>query len=276
MPERSIVPMLAALTGAAFLFSAGGCHGDLALRQSAMEKAQPYGFSERRIAHDPFRLLILIRDRSRNAETLTIYIEGDGAQWSSPYHAPRDPTPVASPVLAMAIADPAGSVAYLGRPCQYLSAADRTNCDPAYWDERRFSPEVIDAYGHVVDALKSETQTTNLRLVGYSGGGVIATLLAARRDDVEELITVAAPLAVNRWTHSQGISPLIGSVDPISALTAPLSRATHWTGGRDKIVPPEVVAEFAAKWGGNVRLMPDFTHSCCWAEQWRQLLEENR
>jgi pimeloyl-ACP methyl ester carboxylesterase len=63
-------------------------------------------------------------------------------------------------------------------------------------------------------SLKQRSGSTRLTLVGYSGGGTIAVLLAARRSDVAEVITVAANLDVGYWTQRDGLSPLTGSLDP--------------------------------------------------------------
>lgn len=205
---------------------------------------------------------------------LTIYVEGDGAPWPTPYHPPRDPTPLQPTSLALAAADPAPAVAYLGRPCQYLERESLAQCPSAYWTERRFAPEVVDAYDSALTQLKSMFGAGKIVLIGYSGGGVIAALLAGRREDVAALITVAAPLAVAEWVKWHGISALTGSLDPAEAgeAGAPLPRGVHFAGADDKTVPTTIVARFVQLRGGRMEIISGFDHACCWTRDWKSLL----
>lgn len=277
----------AAPTGAAFLFGLAlvvtiGLTACASVdrfggsQQAVVEWGRARGFDAAQPRLVGFRLLSLQRnDPARPVDVLNVYIEGDGASWPTPYHPPRDPTPLQATALALADADPAPAVAYLGRPCQYLDEAELADCSPRYWTDLRFAPEVVAAYMAFLDRLKLESGARRLRLFGHSGGGVLATLLAARRGDVERLVTVAAPLAVAEWTTWHRVTPLSGSLDP-AAETAGLPRATHFVGGRDGVVPPQVVAAFAARSGGRLRELPEFDHHCCWSRDWPRLLEEIR
>lgn len=259
---------------AAFLFLLAGCAGIDRFggsRQAVEAWGGERGFVAQRVEVGGFRLLALTRGAG---EVLTVYIEGDGAAWPSPYHPPRDPTPLAPTALALADAD-RSAVAYLGRPCQYLDEQELRGCSADYWTTRRFAPEVIAAYMTALDRLKAETGARRLRLAGYSGGGVVATLLAARRADAEHLVTVAAPLAVAEWVAWHKVTPLNGSLDPM-AEGLPLPPATHFSGAEDTIVPPVIAERFAAAKGGRRRVVAGFDHQCCWARDWARLLEETR
>lgn len=267
----------AALLGAAFLFLAPGCANLDAFggsRGAAVAWGGERGFAAEDAASGRFRLLALSR-RTGPAEVLSIYIEGDGASWPTPYHPPKDPTPIKPVALALAAHDPAPAVIYLGRPCQYLAAAELAGCNPEYWITRRFAPEVVAAYDDILSRLKVRSGATNLRLVGYSGGGVIAALLALRRTDVVAVVTVASPLALADWTTHHGISALSGSLDPLRA-AGRLPQGVHWVGGRDKTVPPAIVAGFVAQKGGRLATMADFDHECCWTRDWPALLSRSR
>src|SRR5688572_10600343 len=120
--------MKAALLSAAFLFLAAGCATRLDVE----------GFARVPLRVGKFDLFALVRQPAA-AETLAIYIEGDGAPWAAHYP-PRDPTPREPIALALAAADPAPALAWLARPCQYLDALALAGCDPAYWTGRRFAP----------------------------------------------------------------------------------------------------------------------------------------
>jgi pimeloyl-ACP methyl ester carboxylesterase len=176
--------------------------------------------------------------------------------------------------LELAAADRQAPVAYLSRPCQYLDAAELATCTPAYWTSARFAPEVVEAYQQALDQLLSVSGVRRLSLVGYSGGGVLAALLAARRDDVVQLITVAAPLSVAAWTAHHDLTPLQG-LDP-GTLDGRWPPAVHFAGDKDEVVPVAVVAPHARRTGARLVAIPGFDHECCWARDWPRLLEENR
>lgn len=267
------VPIKAAPFGAAFLFLLLALSGCATLeyfggsRQAVVEWSQPQGFAEIPLVVGGFKLLALIR--GGRSDYVSIYIEGDGAAWPSAYVPPADPTPLAPVALALAAADHSGSVIYLGRPCQYLDRAARPGCDSTYWTGRRFAPEVVAAYDGALNQIKSRTGANGIRLYGYSGGGVLATLLAARREDVVSLVTVAAPLSLADWVAWHGVSPLDGSLDPAAlASEVRLPHGVHFVGDVDRVVPPGIVENFVQRRGGRIERIPDFDHVCCWIRDW--------
>ena len=273
------IPAKAALLSVAFLFGVTGCAAPESFggsRENTVAWASARGFQAGELAAGPFHLLALTRQLTPINETLTVYIEGDGASWATPWRPPRDPTPLKTIALAMAAADTANKVVYLGRPCQYLADGELPSCDPAWWMERRFAPEVLTAYDEALTQLKATLDAQRLRLAGYSGGGVIAALLAARRSDVELLVTVAAPLMLNEWAAWHDLTPFAGSSDPYLALGR-LPPSIHWVGEKDTVVPPNIIKKFVLKKGGRVVTMPDYDHECCWARDWASLVaKENR
>lgn len=276
MPQGAS-PIRAALASAAFLFAAlAGCSAPGAFRNAReiAAWAEQRGFAETSVKAGAFSLAAFVRTPSVPSDTLTVYIEGDGAAWPTPYHPPHDPTPTRPLSLALAAADPAPAVVYLGRPCQYLEPAALLSCDSAYWTERRFAPEVVAAYDAAISRQKSALVTRRLRLVGYSGGGVLATLIAARRDDVDVLVTVAAPLAVAEWAAWHKASVLTGSLDPAELrenIRSP--RSLHFVGRKDEVVPAAIVESFVRRKGGDMEVIPGFDHECCWVRDWNKLLE---
>ncbi len=263
----------AALTGAALLFLTGcitpGRDGRSFLREEAAEA----GFVELSTGSGADRLQSLLRQRGAT-DTLTVYLEGDGAAWPSRWRPPADPTPDAPLVMDLAVADPSPAVAYLGRLCQYLNTDALAGCSPERWTRRRFAPELVTAMNAALDQLKVATGARQLRLIGHSGGGVMALLLAVRRTDVAQVATIAAPVRVGAWTAHHGVTPLVGE-DP-DALAEPWPPAVHFVGERDEIVPPALVAPFATRTGGRLVVVPGFDHRCCWSRDWRSLLENLR
>jgi pimeloyl-ACP methyl ester carboxylesterase len=210
------------------------------------------------------------------AEVLTVYIEGDGLAFQDRNTASADPTPADPLALRLAIAGPQRPSAYLARPCQYVLPEQGRNCGPALWTSRRYAPEVVDSLDRAVDVLKEGAHARRLVLVGYSGGGVVAALLAARRNDVAGLVTVAANLDVGYWVKRDGLAPLAGSLDPAAfAVRLAAVPQVHFAGGRDRVVGADVVRAYIARLPTPHRAalveIADYDHRCCWAEAWRDL-----
>ena len=219
----------------------------------------------------------LPRKIERNVR-LTVYIEGDGLAWVSSSQPSFDPTPRDPLALRLALAQPEGNTAYLARPCQFNNAAAKV-CAERYWTGQRFAPEVIEATNLALDQLKALFGAQHLILVGYSGGGAVATLLASQRGDIERLVTVAGNLDTASWTALHRVSPLSGSLNPAD-FAARLSTLpqTHFVGERDKVIPPKLVHHYPTEFLGpgrkNLKVLQGFDHACCWAEHWVRLWQE--
>lgn len=243
-------------------------------RDKVVGWAQDRGFFTLDAKGGRFDLLAL---RKGQGVVWNVYIEGDGAPWLTPFHPPADPTPEEATALVMAALDAAPAVVYLGRPGQYPDGVTPL-CSPDYWTRRRFSAEVIEAYQQQLDAFKSHFSARKFRLIGYSGGGVIAALLAAQRDDVEQLLTVAAPLSLRSWLVHHDLSPMPDALDPVelSNRRHSDSNAWHFGGARDKVVPFHIIQDFVTSRGGRAVRIPDFDHQCCWSRDWPKLLEHVR
>lgn len=215
------------------------------------------------------------------ANTLTIYIEGDGLAWLSEDSPSHNPTPMVPTGLNMAIHDQKNKpVAYLARPCQFVFKEEWRTCRPDDWTHARFSPDVILAMNQAVEYLKHYYHAHKIVLIGYSGGGTIATLLSARRHDVIQLITVAAILDIDHWVKQENLTPLNGSLNPADEWKNLLSiPQTHWIGGKDNVVSEDVAFAFAQRFPAtkkpNMNVVPGFDHACCWARDWMSLLSSS-
>lgn len=181
-------------------------------------------------------------------KSLTVYIEGDGRAWLSKDRLSDDPTPVHPLVLQLASKDPSPNVAYLARPCQYDRSCLEKPCGPVYWSDKRFSEEVIASINEAVDRLKEKVRAPAVHLVGYSGGAAVAVLVAARRNDIASLRTVAGnldPNALNRYHH---VSPMNDSLDPMQ-VTEKISRLPqrHFIGDKDQVVPAFITKNYQDK-----------------------------
>ncbi|MDB5798231.1 MAG: conserved hypothetical transrane protein [Paucimonas sp.] len=247
-----------------------------ARRQQADSLAVARGWKKSQLATRDFDLVAYARADAQRAEVLTVYLEGDGMAWLSPAQASDDPTPLNAIGLQLALAHPQGNAAYLARPCQFATAAQQRGCDPGYWTGRRFAPPVVDASMQAIDALKQRHGAQKLVLVGYSGGGAVAALLAARRTDVVGLVTVAGNLDHLAWTRLHEVPPLQGSLSPADDWEALAHLPQlHFVGGHDAVIPVQVTQSFQARFPAGhrppIRVIQDFSHSCCWASRWSSL-----
>lgn len=186
--------------------------------------------------------------KSVKGEVLRVYVEGDGHAWATARQASTDPTPHENLVANLAANDPGGAV-YLARPCQFVS---NEHCNPKAWTDQRFSPQVIASMSSALDAIKLRYTGTRIELVGYSGGGAVALLLAAQRDDVVSVQTLAGNIAVTAWTQLQGLTQLSGSLDPVNyADKLKTIPQRHLVGDLDSVVPRAVSSAYLSSLGST-------------------------
>ncbi len=206
-------------------------------------------------------------------QDLTIYIEGDGVAWASRTLPSNDPTPDMPVSLALAALDPSPNVAWIARPCQYLPVVDTRTCPVYFWTHGRLAPEVVDSMDAVVTQVKAAARAQRVHLVGYSGGGGLAVLVAARRSDVASIRTVAANLDTDAFTRLHQVSPMAGSLNPASvARRVETIPQLHLVGAADKIVPGEISRAYLAAMlrrdCSKIEMVPGATHQDGWVAAW--------
>jgi hypothetical protein len=213
-------------------------------------------------------------------KSLNIYFEGDGAAWrfggQSP---PINPTPLRATLMNLAFIDHRPNVVYLARPCQYLK--NDPNCHPKYWGSHRFSEEIITSTNEAIEKLKHDFAVKNLNFIGYSGGAAVALLVAARRNDVTSITTIAGNLDHKTWTALNGLEPLYGSLNPIDDHTKLASiYQVHLIGGEDNVINLDAIKKYKEKYKGseNVQFIeiPNFNHTCCWDQIWPKILKDQK
>ena len=267
---RTIIQVIVVLLLSATL----GCASYLDPRGTAFSRAEGKGFTVNQLKVGKFELATFHRGLV-GAQTLVIYIEGDGRIMKNRKRLSKDPTPREQTGLKLALADPSPSVLYVGRPCQYLSEEQLASCDPNYWVFARYAEEVISATNQVVDwaVAATENPTLEVGLVGYSGGGAVAALVASRRTDIDWLVTVAGNLDHKKWTEMHARSPLVDSLNPIEFASKLTSiPQLHLVGGEDENIPRPVADSFVQAFEDSskitVEVVADYDHDCCWAETW--------
>jgi pimeloyl-ACP methyl ester carboxylesterase len=243
---------------------AGGCVAPAHLRGLGMLRED--------IPANSFTLYSLQRI-SDPGKPVHIYIEGDGRAWISRTRKSSDPTPRSDLMRVLASRDRSENVAYLARPCQFIQSGP---CDPAYWGRRRFAPEVIETMNLAVDRIKAESRAAEVFLTGYSGGGTVALLLAAQRNDIAGVTTIAGMLDHRALMEWHGVSALEGSLNPVDF--AGLLRwvpQRHFFGKMDRVVPRESASAYLTSLGETgcavVADIPGTDHVKGWKERWPAL-----
>jgi len=216
-------------------------------RDMARDLAASAGMSPLTLDESGFRLAAFLKNGP--GKDLVVYIEGDGHAWANRRTPSADPTPRELLVLRLAALDPAPKALYLARPCQFSQAAPAA-CTPDLWTNARYSQTVVSSLNRALDEAKALSGADRLHLVGYSGGGALAVLVAANRKDVSDILTVAANLDTAAWTAHHGISPLAGSLNPADkASQVAAIPQTHLCGNQDKVVPAFLCQRYLARMG---------------------------
>lgn len=255
---------------------AAGCTGWPPAARDPLAAAQAEGFVRAVVPAGAFDLTTLER-RGTASGRLVVYIEGDGRAYRTRRRASSDPTPRRPVSLELARRDPSPWVLWIARPCQYLDAPALMRCDRRFWTTHRYAESVVEAIDVVIDRALG-LEVPRLGLVGWSGGGTVAALVAARRDDVAWLITVAANLDHRAWTRLHGVTPLAGSLNPPDRADRLRDLPQlHLVGAQDEVVPEAVVRSYLEALGNaphaRLEVIEGFDHHCCWSKLWPAPLE---
>lgn len=250
------------------------------LTDIADDLARPAGWYPSNISTSAFQLRVYRPRQHPQRPHITIYLEGDGRPFITPTRISADPTPTDPQALRLALMDP-NSSAYIARPCQYTLSIDKERCHYRYWTYERYSDAVVTSMSQAVDVIKSRFGAKEITLVGFSGGGAVAAILAARRDDIAMLVTVSANLDIDFWTDTLNLPRLEGSLNP--ALMGHRLRQQpqrHFVGLDDETVPPAVAQSYATKIDQSllrtIKYIENADHDCCWTELWPDIIRSVR
>jgi len=234
-------------------------------------RAAALNFTAALVRGDPFDHVVFRGAPQPGSRRLHVYLDGDGIPWLGGRPA-RDPTPRKPLVLSLMAHDPVASI-YLGRPC-YHSLVDTPGCSTVLWTSGRYSEAVVASMAAAVRRVTADTGIDEIAWFGYSGGGSLAVLLASRLPESTAVVTVSANLDIDAWTDAHGDLPLTRSLNP--ARQGPLPDRIlqiHYAGGRDRVVPVDVVRK-GVTGAGRVVVMPNYDHVCCWEKAWPSILAE--
>ena len=208
------------------------------------------------------------------SQPFVFYIESDGVTYGVNGDKPSlNPTPIRQTFLELAAMDKRPNVVYVARPCQYTPMELNPKCDSSYWTNKRLSDDSVDAINDVINKVNSNHH--KFSLIGYSGGGGIAVLVAARNNMVKDIITIAGNLDHRAFTEHHKVSPMTGSLNPIDYAKS-INNIPQWhiSGGNDKVIPPFIAERYVEKSNSvcvKQKIFPDIDHKSGWTKVWQSI-----
>lgn len=229
-------------------------------------------FTKQIITGQDFSHVIYQKKRS-TGDRWHIYIEGDGRPWIAERYVAQDPTSKHSLMLKLMNQDP-GSSLYLGRPC-YYGMTNEPGCTPWLWTHGRYSEPVISSMVSALNKLVQSNQIKKITLIGHSGGGTLAVLMAEQLKEVDTVITLAGNLDVGAWAEQHGYTRLKGSLNPAERNPLPLSiHEYHFLGDKDPVIPRQAISRYVNKRpSACLTITHDCTHQDCWEKEWSVILK---
>jgi hypothetical protein len=235
--------------------------------------AQQAGLGDEIIQGTHFRHQIF-RTSTVEYSRLYVFLDGDGYPYSRRgTRASIDPTPRHPLALQLAAQTPA-AVLYVARPCSFMTLHD-PGCDASLWTSARYSADVAASMSGAVNRVATAHNTTQVLLIGYSGGGTLALLMAPQIEHLVGVVTIAANLDTDAWTQWHGYLPLTGSLNPARMPSLPSGILQwHLAGDRDTNTPPRLNDSYWARVpSDHVWHYVKFDHICCWAQQWPSIFQ---
>jgi pimeloyl-ACP methyl ester carboxylesterase len=206
------------------------------------------------------------------AEPVFVFLDGDGNSWVREGYVSSDPTPPDPLALDLLALDGTCGI-YISRPCTFGRVHEDVACNPSIWTTDRYSQQLISSLAGVIDRMVAPGEP--LVLVGFSGGGLLASHLANQRNDVAGLITLGANLDPAIWAAYHGYMPEVaGAAPPTPFPLDPAITQVHVFGERDRVTPAEtMINALDAKTRSSTVIIEEADHTCCWIEEWPRILE---
>lgn len=249
--------------------SLGGCASS---GERIDAQARAAGLSRATFAYAGLRSYIYLNAPPEAPDTLHVFLESDGVPWSrwgDAMQPSEDPT-ARRPLALELLARTPGRVAYITRPC-YHELRD-ASCTSDRWTSGRYGEEIVAVMTAAIEDAARRAHASEVRLIGYSGGGALAVLIAERLTNVSTVITIAANLDIDAWTRHHGYLPLEQSLNPAASTRTHAWRELHFQGARDEEVPPATTSAYFERFPSAQReVIDEYDHACCWTQAWTQL-----
>jgi hypothetical protein len=239
-------------------------------------RASDHGFLPGQVTGISFEHRFFASNWGKGGDVLHVYLGSDGTPWVGHWRIAEDPTPRRPLTLDLMNLDPQPSL-FLGRPC-YHGHSDQPPCDSSLWTSSRYSSRVVDSMTVALRSIVADSGFRDIVLIGYSGGGTLAMLMADRLDNARAVVTIAANLDLEGWIRYHGYTPLYDSLNPAQLPPLPPELVQiHLIGGRDRNVPPWVTRKgLRNQPHAQVLEFERSDHVTGWIEQWPDILDDLR
>lgn len=253
------------------LLAAGVAAGCASPAQKYDRAAQSANISEHTVQGARFHHKIYRNNRALRGGALHVFIEGDTSVNQALRSRPPDPTPRHLLMLHLMQEDKAQAI-LLGRPC-YHGTFTMDSCEIRHIGPERYSAETIES---MTTALQNELDHSGARQViffGYSGGGTVAMLMAARYPGTAAIVTLGGNLDNAALVAHHNSPPLSGSLDPAHLPPFPRSVVQlHFFGASDMNVPAYLAQKTLTRQNVHSVIFPGIDHECCWQDVWPEIL----
>ncbi|MFK7866255.1 MAG: hypothetical protein AB8B77_02305 [Alphaproteobacteria bacterium] len=280
-----MLPLLFALGAcSAFNFGADMAETSLEVRlETARLIGKQAGLAPIEFSSREFNSFGYIDIQDKNAP-LMVYLEGDGIAYAANGLATSDPTPLDPVGLRLAALDKSPNRLWLARPCHYslqatgddlIAGTLPDDCESRYWTNARYSSSIIDTLEQAINETSIEHGLKDIHLIGYSGGGAVALLLADRLKNIASLRTIAGNLDPVGLGKHRGDFALSGSLDPTDiAVSIQHIPQLHYVGEDDDIIPDWIASSFIDNMNRidcvKILQIEDADHVKGWTEFWQR------
>lgn len=256
------------LISVAALFSCSPNYQEIKLK--AIEIGHGNGMESKTYQTKNFKIFTLLKNTDPK-KPLRVYIEGDGRAFINKYTPSQNPTPLSFFLLNLVKEDDYPNILYIARACQF---SEDDKCQEKYWTIARFSPEAVDSIAEVLQNFSKQ----KIELIGYSGGGAIAKLIAQKNSNIANLRTIAGNLDHQKFTEIHRVPALSKSAPDFDLQQLAKIPQIHFVGADDKIVPEIIAKSYEEKLPqkncSEIMVIKNATHSQGWSEVWPQLLQK--
>ncbi len=199
---------------------------------------------------------------------LYVFLEGDGLPWQTRTRISSNPESVYPLALDLMSLNQSPGL-YLQRPCYGIKPHV---CDNKWWTSHRYSATVVASMVQVLEGLSSAYG--QIILVGYSGGGTLAVLIADQLNNVSTVITLAGNMDHTKWTEYHHYSDLQGSLNAIDYVLPAKIQQYHYAGENDENILPQWIKAYSHRQlNAQYLLIRNIDHSCCWLDIWPDIVK---
>lgn len=231
-----------------------------------------HGFKKALVKGDDFVITTYQKITDPNKPYI-FYIEGDGAAFLGKYRISTNPTPRKQMLLKLVAQDERPNVVYIARPCQYTPMELNPKCNNQYWTSKRMSEDSVQSLNEVINKLNGQHKFS---LIGFSGGGSMVVLIAARNNMTKDILTISANLDHAAFTTLHNVSPMIDSLNPIEYVDKVKHiPQLHLSGGKDTVIPAFIAERFVQASDSSCvkqKIYEDASHSDGWEVMWTHIL----